>query len=81
MDFDREDFLKRARAGTMKVTFLKKDKSLRELVCTLKPEIVNPTLKGGTRTSDPRDVTIVYDVQNKGWRSFRNESVVEIKSV
>jgi hypothetical protein len=81
MSFDRQDFVKRATKSDMLVVFVKKDKSLREMVCTLKPEVTNPTLKGGTRTSDPRDVTVVYDLEAKGWRSFRNDSVLSVGEV
>lgn len=78
MDFDRKAFQEQAKHNDMLVVFVKKDKTFRELKCTLKPDVVNPTLKGGERTSDPRDVTCVYDIENKGWRSFRNSSVIRV---
>lgn len=78
MNFDRTNFVKQAQKQPMVVRFRKKDNTIRDLVCTLEPSIINPTLKGGVRTSDPRDVTCVYDLENKGWRSFRNESVIEV---
>lgn len=79
MEFNRQQFAKQAKASDMKVTFRKVDNSIREMRCTLRPEVVNPTLKGGSRNTDPRDVTPVYDLDAKSWRSFRNDRVISVE--
>ena len=81
MKFDRHEFVNAAKDHAMVVTFKKVDNSIRRMVCTLQPDIINPTLKGGTRNTHPEDVTPVYDLEAKGWRSFRNNSVMSVEEL
>lgn len=81
MKFDRHEFVAKAKKQAMVVTFQKVDKSVRTMVCTLQPEIVNPTLKGGSRNTRPEEVTPVYDLEANAWRSFRNSSVMSVEEL
>ena len=59
------------------VTFLKLDKSIRTMKCTLHPEIAQYKIPTTELTSIPNAIA-VYDVVEKGWRSFRTSSVISI---
>ena len=61
--------------GTVQVVFTKKDGSERIMNCTLHEDYV-PEIKG-TKAINP-DVIAVYDVDAKGWRSFRWDSIKEV---
>lgn len=61
----------------VKITFQKKDGSIREMICTLKdiPEYERKTER--TRAEN-EDVMAVFDKSISEWRSFRLDSVKEI---
>ena len=56
-----------------KFAYLKKDGSVRQAVGTTSSEFFSYQSQG--RTSSPKVVTY-YDVEKKGFRSFRNENIV-----
>lgn len=62
------------------VKFEKSDGSIREMRCTLKegqiPEEKMPK-NSGKKHSD--EVQPVFDLENQGWRSFRFDSVKEVR--
>ena len=67
------------------ITFTKKDGTSRDMICTLREDILPPEFLNGTeqmekksRKSNP-DVLPVWDVEKKAWRSFRVDSVEFIK--
>jgi hypothetical protein len=65
--------------GIANVTFLKKDGSERKLLCTLLPsELPAQTdLEEAVQKKTPNpEVLAVWDLENKGWRSFRYDSVL-----
>lgn len=80
MNFDRVSFQNAAQSHDMQVQFLKVDGSIRDMRCTLRNEVC-PETKGKGRNTDPRDVTIVFDLDKKAWRSFRNDRVLEVKVI
>ena len=57
------------------VTFNKIDGDERVMKCTLKD---TPALKGGRVTVINEDVLSVWDVDAKGWRSFRMENITKV---
>lgn len=62
--------------GPTKITFTKKDGTERVMNCTLKDDLVIYQDKKTERTKEPNlEVCPVYDLDNKGWRSFRFDSV------
>lgn len=65
--------------GIANVTFLKKDGTERKLLCTLLPsELPAQTdLEEAVQKKTPNpEVLAVWDLENKGWRSFRYDSVL-----
>lgn len=65
--------------GIANVTFLKKDGTERKLLCTLLPsELPAQTdLEEAVQKKTPNpEVLVVWDLENKGWRSFRYDSVL-----
>ena len=77
--------------GPVTVTFTKKDGSERTMICTTNTNLVPQTLHE-TNTSNPidfpvlkkerkvnEDVMPVYDIESKAWKSFRWDSIKEIR--
>ena len=65
--------------GIAIVTFLKKDGTQRVLRCTLSPtELPAQTnLEEVVQKKTPNpDVLAVWDLENKGWRSFRYDTII-----
>lgn len=77
---DKNDYISILQRNKGKVTFVKKDKSIRTMVCTLRPDLV-PETGGGVATakSNPDNV-VVYDLENKGWRCFNITRVISLES-
>jgi len=80
------------RFGPVTVTFTKKDGTERVMVCTTAPSLVPPEPVHETNTDNPidfpapkrekkvnEDVMPVYDLQSQAWKSFRWDSIKEIK--
>lgn len=66
--------------GEVYVTFEKKDGSMREMRCTLKEGVI-PTFEKKTETERKKndEVMAVFDLDKNEWRSFRFDSVKEVK--
>lgn len=62
----------------LKVTFTKKDGSLREMECTLIPQMI-PEVSGNPSYSSV--ITTVFDLEKDQWRSFRNDSIINYEIV
>ena len=66
--------------GPVTVVFEKKDGTLREMRCTIKDV---PQYERKTESETPRkkndEVMSVYDMDKSEWRSFRIDSIKEIK--
>lgn len=63
----------------LKVKFLKKDGTERDMVCTLRPDLMprQIDLEESVQKKTPNpDVLAVYDVEKDGWRSFRYDSII-----
>ena len=63
------------------VTFTKKDGTERVMRCTLQPEDLPPieVKESKEPKKENLDILSVYDLDKKGWRSFRVDSVTEVK--
>lgn len=61
----------------VEITFTKKDGTDRVLRATLQEDYLPETV--GSDKERNTEVLAVYDVENEGWRSFRWDSVKEIK--
>jgi hypothetical protein len=65
--------------NVVNVLFVKKDGTERQLICTLKPDLlpVQTDLEEAVQKKTPNpDVLAVWDIENKGWRSFRYDSIL-----
>lgn len=70
--------------GKVTVVFTKKDGSERTMVCTTSADLVpvepvNESITPKREKKINEEVCPVYDTDAKGWRSFRWDSVKEIK--
>ena len=67
------------------VTFTKTDGSVREMVCTLMSEYLPEQVIDENVRHVPRQenegILAVWDIDNKGWRSFRLDSVTKIEYI
>jgi hypothetical protein len=82
MLYTKDAIREAARAGVIDVQFTKKDGSLREMRCSLQEQYL-PSLMGDTETTtkDNPDVLAVWDLEAKGWRSFRIDSVLIMETI
>ena len=65
--------------NVMRVVFTKANGDIRSMVCTLMPEHLPPQKDIEEATTKNRDdVLAVWDIEAKGWRSFRTESVSSV---
>lgn len=74
------------RNGPAKVVFTKVDGTIREMICTLKMDILkehdalpNKSSNGSKRRIN-EDVVCVFDLEKKDWRSFRIDSLHTVES-
>lgn len=68
--------------GIVEITFIKSDGTERVMKCTLKDEIISNhwiPKNGESQRKYSEDVLPVFDVEAKGWRSFRFDSIREVK--
>lgn len=70
--------------GEVTVTFTKKDGSERVMLCTTSLDIVpqEPIVEGADPKREKKvneDVMPVYDVESKHWKSFRWDSIKNVK--
>ena len=76
----QNDYLKKTLfENVVNVLFIKKDGTERQLICTLKPDLlpVQTDLEEAVQKKTPNpDVLAVWDIENKGWRSFRYDSIL-----
>ncbi len=64
------------RMGPVKITFIKKDGTERLMNCTLKSDLTENYEKKTDRVKESNpDVCPVFDIEAKGWRSFRYDSI------
>lgn len=66
--------------GPVKVIFTKKDGTERIMNCTLKSDLTEVYEKKTDKIKEANpDVCAVYDLDVKGWRSFRFDSIKNIE--
>lgn len=75
----REWLVSTLRGGNVRVTFTKKDGTERDMLCTLKEDVIVPYEKKTEREKVPNEeVLSVWDVEKNSWRSFRFDSIIKI---
>jgi len=78
---DRNEILNALKQGDVIVEFTKVNGDYRKMICTLHESVVPKATKEDPLTQKKvrainEDVCVVWDVNAKGWRSFRWENVV-----
>ena len=84
MKYTRNEMLSfMALSSEVMVEFTKKDGTIRNMLCTRDSELIpaEHTPSAESKVKENLDVLRVYDLQNKGWRSFRIDSVNLVESV
>lgn len=81
---DLEKQLRRLKTGILRVTFTKVNGDERVMDCTLSERHVPPADKKDPLSQEKirklnEEVTNAWDVNAKGWRSFRNANVTNIE--
>lgn len=67
------------KSNICKVTFTKTNGELREMVCTLRDDIVVPHEKKTERVKELNEsVLAVWDCEKNAWRSFRVDSIIDV---
>lgn len=68
--------LSHLKMGDVTIKFTKKDGTERNMVCTLKEDVVIPYEKKTDKVKEKSsDVLSVWDVEKNAWRSFRWDSI------
>lgn len=68
------------RTHKLEVSFVKKDGTGRVMNCTLQEKYLPPLMSDAeTATKDNENVLAVWDIDSNGWRSFRLNSIVDVK--
>jgi len=77
---DKDKLLEELRAGPVMVSFNKVDGERRDMLCTLSEDhLPTPTQQDNVKQARKENPAVqsVWDVNKKGWRSFRWENVIE----
>jgi hypothetical protein len=64
---------------TVRLTFRKKDDTIREMVCTLNESKLPPTDQGKESRAENINSMPVFDLEKNEWRAFRFDSVKKIE--
>ena len=79
-----EELTDRLHSGVVRFSYLKTDGSVRDVIGTLKPSLldmlratVDP--KSGRRKSNRSEVITYYDLNSEDWRSFKPENFISMK--
>jgi len=76
---NQDELIKKLQTDIMEVDFIKKDGTLRKMICTLQKHIVPEVLNPRKRNKSTEDLVTVYDLEKEGWRSFHFKTVQNIK--
>lgn len=62
------------------ITFIKKDGTKREMKCTLNEKMIGiENAPKGSGRSKPTESLAVFDIEKNEWRSFRWDSITEVR--
>ncbi len=87
MLYNRDTVIEDLRKNVAEVTFTKVNGSNRVMRCTLDPQHLPPQYitedidKEKTFHKEKPDVITAWDMENKGWRSFRIDSVTYMQVI
>jgi hypothetical protein len=81
MVIDRQTILDALHSGKTIIAFTKANGEKREMLCTLRPDMIPPQPISETERvprKENLDVQAVWDLEKQAWRSFRFDSVIFI---
>ena len=87
MLYERDTILNDLRQNVMQVTFTKVNGENRIMRCTLRRDLLPPdyviTEEKKERAFHQENTNVIsaWDMENKGWRSFRIDSVIYVEDV
>jgi len=81
MEKKREILVEGLKKNVMRVTFTKVNGEERVMRCTLHNSILPEQVISGIKKKENKDVLSVWDLDNSGWRSFRLDSIKEMKVI
>lgn len=67
--------------GEVKVKFIKKDGSERDMRCTLKADLLPEQENTESKREPSPDVLKVWDLEKNAWRSFRFDSIIGFSEI
>lgn len=66
--------------SSVTISFTKKDGTKRDMKCTLNEEMIgSENAPKGVERSKPTESLAVFDLEKNAWRSFRWDSITEIR--
>lgn len=81
LESKKQGIVEALREGTVHLQFKKVNGDLRNMVATLQQDLIpeeDIPVEGKERKEHP-DIVVLYDLEVKGWRSFRIENLVEYR--
>jgi len=80
MEIDREMLVKNLKKMNAEVTFTKLNGDVRVIKCTLQESVVpaKKTSPAESKVANP-DVLPVWDTEKSAWRSFRYDTITNVK--
>jgi hypothetical protein len=81
--YDKTELKENLRKCVAKVVFNKTDGTEREMTCTLMEEFIPEKVVSLPHVPrrDNDNVLAVWDIDNRGWRSFRLDSITKIQYI
>jgi len=75
--FDKYALKEDLKTGVYTIVFEKVDGTIREMRCTLEPEVLPKIVNENSYVGRPEnpDLLAVWDIDNDGWRSMRVSSI------
>jgi hypothetical protein len=82
MNWSKPELYEMLRSDIVEITFTKIDGSSRVMKCSLQDKYLPVMMEDTeTATKDNPNVLAVWDIDNNGWRSFRINSITEVRIV
>jgi len=82
MMWTKQSVAELARENVIRVTFTKSDGTERIMVCSLMDQYLPPIMEDAeVITKDNPNVLAVMDLQARGWRSFRINSIIKVETM
>ena len=77
----REVLVEGLKRNLMKVVFTKANGEERIMLCTLHESVLPEQFISNIKKKENMDTISVWDIDNDGWRSFRMDSIKEVKVI